>query len=107
MASLFEPSPPDFEDNTKGGGSSDSGSGDDHNGGGDGGGGGGLRGGAEGAVETDTGFSVLGTGRFSRVVWARRKRPWARAGGNVSAIKVGFGIPCCWLTPRSGVDCRR
>ncbi|CAM9343738.1 unnamed protein product, partial [Ectocarpus sp. 13 AM-2016] len=88
MASLFEPSPPDFEDNTKGGGSSDSGSGDHLSGGGDGGGGGGFSGGAEGGVETDTGFSVLGTGRFSRVVWARRKRPWARAGGSVSAIKI-------------------
>ncbi|CAN0015061.1 unnamed protein product [Ectocarpus sp. 6 AP-2014] len=90
MASLFEPSPPDFEDNTKGGGSGDSGSGDHHSGGGDGvGGGGGFRGGGgEGGVETDTGFSVLGTGRFSRVVWARRKRPWARAGGSVSAIKI-------------------
>lgn len=91
MASLFEPSPPDFEDNAEVGGNSDSS--DDDNGGGDGGGGGGgFRGGTVGAVETDTGFSVLGTGRFSRVVWARRKRPWARAGGSVSAIKVCFGI---------------
>lgn len=86
MSSLFEPSPGDSEDyaevnnnNNSKNNASDSSSGDS---------GGGCGGSGEVAMKSDTGFSVLGTGRFSRVVWARRKQPWARTGANVCAIKV-------------------
>lgn len=81
MLSLFEPSPGDYaEGNNNNNNNASDGSGFDS--------GGGCGGGGEVERKPDTGFSVLGTGRFSRVVWARRKRPWARIGTNVCAIKV-------------------
>lgn len=44
---------------------------------------------AAGERESDAGFPVLGTGRFSRVVWAKRREPWARAdSGRACAVKV-------------------
>jgi len=85
MPSLFEPCPntPDaFDGFSK---DEEGGDADDNDSVGGGGGGGRL------TFEIDPRFYVLGTGRFSRVVWARRKQPWARAEGRVCALKVEFG----------------
>lgn len=75
MSSLFEPTP------APGGGasqaSSGTGSGSDSSGSGG------------GDVDLFRGFSVIAPGRFSKVVWARRKSPWRREGhACVCAVKV-------------------
>lgn len=83
MSTLFEPSPSDLEVYTAGDGSESAGNGDSDTNAGFG-----CDPMGETETETETGFSVLGTGQYSRVVCAKRKQPWARAGRNVCAIKV-------------------
>ena len=103
MSSLFEPSPGDSENYVEGdsyNNSSGFDSFDSSSGFGGFGGGGGCGGGGEVEMKSDTGFSVLGTGRFSRVVWARRRQPWARMGTNVCAIKVQPRKALGWLVAR-------
>lgn len=54
-----------------------------------------------GEGDSDAGYPVLGTGRFSRVVWAKRREPWARPDGEgVCAIKVQRLAVSCGCTLR-------
>lgn len=50
--------------------------------------------GSDGGGGTFRGFALLGTGRFSKVVRARRKSPWRglKDGDGVCAIKVGRSV---------------
>eukprot|EP00904_Undaria_pinnatifida_P012768 jgi/Undpi1/8621/HiC_scaffold_25.g11086.m1 len=79
MNSVFEPSPGDDHDQNPEDGHGFVGGGEE--------GGGGL--------ETEAGFSVLGTGRFSKVVWAKRRQRWAMGGSGASVCAVkGEGSRC-------------
>ena len=88
MSTIFEPTEPDFE--TRHPENEDIEEGEDLRKGS--GSGGGVE--AKAPLETEASFSVVGTGRFSKVVWAKRRRPWGtgvvrkEGGDRLSTVKV-------------------